>query len=38
MRKLTGNCLCGQVNFGAVAGIAMQDIWHCTDCQQVSDL
>jgi len=36
MPKLTGNCLCGQVNFEADGDIKMQGNCHCTDCQQIS--
>lgn len=36
MPKLTGNCLCGQVNYEADGEIAMQGNCHCTDCQQTS--
>ena len=36
MPKLTGNCLCGQVNFKADGPIAFQGNCHCSDCQQVT--
>lgn len=36
MTKLTGQCLCGDVNFTAEGDIAMQGNCHCTDCRQSS--
>jgi len=36
MTKLTGQCLCGDVQFEAEGDIALQANCHCTDCQQIS--
>lgn len=36
MTKLTGRCLCGDVNYTAKGEIALQANCHCTDCRQSS--
>lgn len=36
MPKLTGQCLCGQVQFESTGDIVFQGNCHCKDCRQVT--